>query len=88
MWWGFFLVFVVHQYFFLSINFTLMTVLHIIAALVELAPRFVNKFIMQGENCMRESGIPAATVHFLIRTIQFRKYLSSDLGMLTVLEIL
>lgn len=68
-----------------------MTVLHIIAGLVQLAPQFVNKFIMQWENCMRGNGVPAATVHFLTRTVQFRKYLkkkSSDLGMLTVLEIL
>lgn len=68
-----------------------MTVLYIIAALLELAPQFVNKFIMQWENCMGGNGVSAATVHFLIRTVQFRKYLkkkSSDLGMLTVLEIL
>lgn len=68
-----------------------MTVLYIIAALVELAPQFANKFIMQWENCMGGNGVPAATVHFLIRTVQFRKYLkkkSSDLGMLTILEIL
>lgn len=68
-----------------------MTVLYIIAALVELAPQFVNKYIMQWGNCMEGNGVPAATVHFLIRTVQFRKYFkkkSSDLGMLIVLEIL
>lgn len=68
-----------------------MTVLYIIAALVELAPQFANKFIMQWEDCMGGNGVPAATVHFFIRTAQFREYLkkkSPELGMLTVLEIL
>lgn len=46
-----------------------MTVLSIIAALVELAPQFVNKFVMQWENCMGGNGVPAAIVHFLIRKV-------------------
>lgn len=68
-----------------------MTVLYIIAALVELAPQFVNEFIMQWENCMVGNIVIAAMFQFCIRTVQFRKYLknkSSDLGILTVLEIL
>lgn len=87
----FFLIFVVHQHFFLLMNFTLMTVLYIIAALVELAPQFVNEFIMQWENCMVGYTVIAAMFQFRIRSVQFRKYLknkSSDLGILTVLEIL
>lgn len=72
-------------------NFTLMTVLYIIAALLELAPQFVSEFIMQWENCMVRNIVIAAMFQFHIRTVQFRKYLknkSSDLGILTVLEIL
>lgn len=46
-----------------------MTVLYIIAALVELAPQFVNEFVMQWENSMGGNVVTAATVHFLIRTV-------------------
>lgn len=87
----FFLIFIVRQHFFLIMNFTLMTVLYIIAALLELAPQFVSEFIMQWENCMVRNIVIAAMFQFHIRTVQFRKYLknkSSDLGILTVLEIL
>lgn len=64
-------------------NFTLMTVLYIIAALLELAPQFVSEFIMQWENCMVRNIVIAAMFQFHIRTVQFRKYLknkSSDFG--------
>lgn len=47
-----------------------MTTVCIIAALVELAPQFVNEFIIQLENCMGGiMGGIAAMVHFFIRTI-------------------
>lgn len=47
------LVFIVHWHLY-YLDFPLLTVLCIIAALVKLAPQFVNELIMQRENCGRE----------------------------------
>lgn len=67
------LIFIVYQYFFLLLSFTLVRVLYIIAVLVELAPQLVNELVTDWENCMARKVSKASMICLFIRAESFRK---------------
>lgn len=68
------LIFIVYQYFFLLLSFTLVRFLYVIAVLVELAPQLVNELVTDWESCIERKVSKASMTCLFIRAVSFRKY--------------